>query len=380
MRGECHPPDSGRPIVVVALGLRLVLVPFVRRRFADDPYRRYWSGKVASYAIVAVAVIAIVALWAPLGGRLSVILGFATAGIAFAMQEVIGALFGWVNILAGRIYTVGDRIEIAGVRGDVADITPPGIEHPAGSAPANRPGEWSRCQTGRPSPTPCSTSLRTWTGSGRRSCYACHKTPTGLARSGSSTRRSAGTRRREQGEAALAQLGERYLVSRAEVEPQTYIRVAEGDIEIVGASWSRCAARAKPRTRFFAVPSSASSRPATCPLIIEFSLVADTEVAGTDRCQADRASSASRHSRDERRLCGQSDLMYIGTSIFLIALGAILKYAVTFTVAGISIQTVGLILMIVGVVGLVASLLYPLADRRRHDRRTGQRGARRARP
>lgn len=59
--------------------------------------------------------------------------------------------------------------------------------------------------------------------------------------------------------------------------------------------------------------------------------------------------------------------MYIGTSIFLIALGAILKYAVTFTVAGISIQTVGLILMIVGVVGLVASLLYPLADRRRHD-------------
>lgn len=234
MRGECHPPDSGRPIVVVALGLRLVLVPFVRRRFADDPYRRYWSGKVASYAIVAVAVIAIVALWAPLGGRLSVILGFATAGIAFAMQEVIGALFGWVNILAGRIYTVGDRIEIAGVRGDVADITPPGIEHPAGSAPANRPGEWSRCQTGRPSPTPCSTSLRTWTGSGRRSCSACHKTPTGLARSGSSTRRSAGTRLREQGEAALAQLGERYLVSRAEVEPQTYIRVAEGDIEIVG--------------------------------------------------------------------------------------------------------------------------------------------------
>jgi hypothetical protein len=121
--------------VVVALGLRLVLVPFVRRRFADDPYRRYWSGKVASYAIVAVAVIAIVALWAPLGGRLSVILGFATAGIAFAMQEVIGALFGWVNILAGRIYTVGDRIEIAGVRGDVADITPQGSSIRLGQRP-----------------------------------------------------------------------------------------------------------------------------------------------------------------------------------------------------------------------------------------------------
>jgi NADH:ubiquinone oxidoreductase subunit 3 (subunit A) len=60
--------------------------------------------------------------------------------------------------------------------------------------------------------------------------------------------------------------------------------------------------------------------------------------------------------------------MYIGTSIFLIALGAILKYAVTFTVAGIKIQTVGLILMIVGIVALVASLVYALADRRRDDR------------
>lgn len=59
--------------------------------------------------------------------------------------------------------------------------------------------------------------------------------------------------------------------------------------------------------------------------------------------------------------------MYIGTSIFLLAVGAILKYAVTFTIGGISIDTVGLILMVVGVVALIASLLYPLADRRRHD-------------
>jgi hypothetical protein len=63
--------------------------------------------------------------------------------------------------------------------------------------------------------------------------------------------------------------------------------------------------------------------------------------------------------------------MYIGTSIFLIALGAILKFAVTFTIAGISLQVVGVILMIVGVVGLIASFLYPLADRRR-DRGDGR--------
>ena len=43
-------------------------------------------------------------------------------------------------------------------------------------------------------------------------------------------------------------------------------------------------------------------------------------------------------------------------SIFLIALGAILRYAVNVTVEGIEIETIGLILLIVGVIGLVISL------------------------
>jgi hypothetical protein len=46
----------------------------------------------------------------------------------------------------------------------------------------------------------------------------------------------------------------------------------------------------------------------------------------------------------------------IGMSIFLIAAGAILRYAVTVTVSGVELQTVGLILMIVGIIGLVISL------------------------
>lgn len=48
----------------------------------------------------------------------------------------------------------------------------------------------------------------------------------------------------------------------------------------------------------------------------------------------------------------------VGTSLFVIAVGAILRYAVTATVSGVSLATVGLILMIVGVVGLVISLYY----------------------
>lgn len=49
--------------------------------------------------------------------------------------------------------------------------------------------------------------------------------------------------------------------------------------------------------------------------------------------------------------------MSIGASVFLIALGAILKFAVTASVAGISLATVGVILMIAGVIGLIASII-----------------------
>jgi hypothetical protein len=57
--------------------------------------------------------------------------------------------------------------------------------------------------------------------------------------------------------------------------------------------------------------------------------------------------------------------MGIGTSIFLIALGAILKFAVTATVSGVQLATVGVILMVVGIIGLCISLLWLMqADRR----------------
>jgi hypothetical protein len=48
--------------------------------------------------------------------------------------------------------------------------------------------------------------------------------------------------------------------------------------------------------------------------------------------------------------------MGIGTSLFLIAVGAILKFAVTTSVSGVKLATVGLILMIVGGLGLIVSL------------------------
>jgi hypothetical protein len=59
--------------------------------------------------------------------------------------------------------------------------------------------------------------------------------------------------------------------------------------------------------------------------------------------------------------------MSIGASLFLIAAGAILRYAITWNPQDVDIDVVGLILMIVGIVGLLLSLLWMFiyADRRR---------------
>jgi hypothetical protein len=56
--------------------------------------------------------------------------------------------------------------------------------------------------------------------------------------------------------------------------------------------------------------------------------------------------------------------MGIGFSIFLLALGAILAFALDFTVVGVDINTIGWILMAAGVIGLILTMVV-LAPRRR---------------
>lgn len=62
--------------------------------------------------------------------------------------------------------------------------------------------------------------------------------------------------------------------------------------------------------------------------------------------------------------------MATGTSIFLIALGAILTFAVDVTVQGLDLAAVGIILMIAGIIGVIVSLIWI-------DRATAPRGDRR---
>jgi Domain of unknown function (DUF6458) len=62
--------------------------------------------------------------------------------------------------------------------------------------------------------------------------------------------------------------------------------------------------------------------------------------------------------------------MGIGTSIFLIAIGAILYFAVNADVSGLEISTIGIILMVVGALGLLISLFFMGSARRGPGERT----------
>lgn len=57
--------------------------------------------------------------------------------------------------------------------------------------------------------------------------------------------------------------------------------------------------------------------------------------------------------------------MTIGASIFLIAIGAILTFATSFTVSGLDLDIIGIILMIVGVIGVIMYLVVWAPRRRR---------------
>src|ERR687886_700849 len=64
----------------------------------------------------------IVSIWLDDPGRLAGAAGLVTAGVAVALQRVITSFAAYFIILRGRVYTVGDRITMGGVRGDVVQL------------------------------------------------------------------------------------------------------------------------------------------------------------------------------------------------------------------------------------------------------------------
>ncbi len=112
-------------VLGVALLVVVVLVSLIKKQLnqkikdVDSKYRARKALNMVGYFLV---VGVILFTYSDKLGNIGVALGVAGAGIAFALQELIVSLAGWVNILIAGTVSVGQRVKIGDVKGDVVDI------------------------------------------------------------------------------------------------------------------------------------------------------------------------------------------------------------------------------------------------------------------
>lgn len=111
--------------VFIGVAVIWIIIQLLRRNLANrikDNSTRYKTKKVLGFIGFLVTVILIIVVFSDKLGGITIALGVAGAGIAFALQEVIASVAGWLSIILGQLYKTGDRVELGGIKGDVMDI------------------------------------------------------------------------------------------------------------------------------------------------------------------------------------------------------------------------------------------------------------------
>ncbi len=114
-------------LIASAVGLILlgILVQFLQRlvpRYVNNDRTRSSVRQALRFLGVLAGIALVATIFSDQLPGLTVTLGVAGAGIAFALQEVIASVAGWIAISFGQFYIVGDRVEVGGIRGDVIHI------------------------------------------------------------------------------------------------------------------------------------------------------------------------------------------------------------------------------------------------------------------
>lgn len=124
-------PENGRKLLLTIGLIALVwLVTWIGRLLVRASGRndagdrvRFWARQAISIAAFVALLLGVISIWFDDPTRLTTALGLVTAGLAFALQRVITATAGYLVILRGKTFNVGDRIVMGGVRGDVIALT-----------------------------------------------------------------------------------------------------------------------------------------------------------------------------------------------------------------------------------------------------------------
>lgn len=112
---------AGTILVLILLVSRLTKGSITRYVKANDTrYRLRKFATITSYILI---ILMVSIVFSERLGGLTVALGVAGAGVAFALQEVIASFAGWFAVSFAGFYKPGDRVQLGGIKGDVIDVS-----------------------------------------------------------------------------------------------------------------------------------------------------------------------------------------------------------------------------------------------------------------
>lgn len=121
-----YDPFIGK-MVAILIGIIIInlIVRFLQRFVSSSVNSkdvRYGIRRGVTFFGYLAAALLILGVFSDQLNSITVALGVAGAGIAFALQEVIVSVAGWIALSFGQFYTIGDRVQLGGIKGDVIDI------------------------------------------------------------------------------------------------------------------------------------------------------------------------------------------------------------------------------------------------------------------
>ena len=107
-------------IIVVSSTLLRTVIGLILRRADHATLRvKFWCRQAVNILSATLLILGVMSIWFSDPARLATVFGLISAGLAFALQQVITSIAGYFVILRGSTFNVGDRISMGGVRGDV---------------------------------------------------------------------------------------------------------------------------------------------------------------------------------------------------------------------------------------------------------------------
>jgi small-conductance mechanosensitive channel len=111
-------------LMLSLLLLRTIADTVIRSASRGQPVgrRSFWLRQASNIATSAFFVLAMLSIWFDEPSRLATGLGLVSAGLAFALQKVVTSLAGYFVIIRSGVFSIGERITMGGVRGDVISL------------------------------------------------------------------------------------------------------------------------------------------------------------------------------------------------------------------------------------------------------------------